>query len=239
MNELQVVERSPKNEVAFGQKAAESLMHIVREKKLARKFGGEKEHLFVEAWEILGQFAGLSAVVRSAGPVEIDGIKGAESFVELVNEQGQVIGGAIALCLRDEPNWKNKPFFQLISMAQTRAVSKAFRIKLGWVASMAGYSGTPAEEMEGVHPERPPTSTPQKKRSSHHEAPTQSSEEVQQPRTPQKEYIEEIRGLMTETQTNELAVCKHYKISSLEEASMEQLDKLMNILLDRKSAMNE
>ena len=237
MNELQVVERSPKNEVAFGQKAAESLMHIVREKKLARKFGGEKEHLFVEAWEILGQFAGLSAVVRSAGPVEIDGVKGAESFVELVDEQGRVIGGAIALCLRDEPNWRNKPFFQLISMAQTRAVSKAFRIKLGWVASMAGYSGTPAEEMDGVHPEPPRTPTPQKKRSSPDGAPTQSPPQKAQPWDSQKEDLAEIEALAQETGSSLPRMLEFFKVGTLDELNKEQVGKVLGKLYDRRDTL--
>jgi hypothetical protein len=42
------------------------------------------------------------------------------------------------------------PFFQLRSMAQTRASAKAFRNVLAWVVVLAGYKPTPAEEMSGV-----------------------------------------------------------------------------------------
>ncbi len=42
------------------------------------------------------------------------------------------------------------PLFQLRSMAQTRAMAKAFRSVLGWVAVLAGYRATPAEELDGV-----------------------------------------------------------------------------------------
>ena len=38
--------------------------------------------------------------------------------------------------------------FQIASMAQTRAVSKAFRLALSWVMTLAGYEPTPAEEMK-------------------------------------------------------------------------------------------
>jgi hypothetical protein len=41
------------------------------------------------------------------------------------------------------------PFFQLRSMAQTRACAKAFRNVLAWVVVLAGYKPTPAEEMPG------------------------------------------------------------------------------------------
>lgn len=42
------------------------------------------------------------------------------------------------------------PEFQLRSMAQTRAGSKALRNILAWVAVLAGYKPTPAEEMDGI-----------------------------------------------------------------------------------------
>ena len=71
------------------------------------------------------------------------------------------------MCLRDEDKWNTRPkykwvdkkripdgeekvpAFQLRSMAQTRACSKAFRNSLSWIVMMAGYSPTPAEEMTG------------------------------------------------------------------------------------------
>jgi len=39
------------------------------------------------------------------------------------------------------------PWFQLASMAQTRAGAKALRNRLAWVVVLAGYKPTPAEEM--------------------------------------------------------------------------------------------
>lgn len=42
---------------------------------------------------------------------------------------------------------KAKPLFQLMSMSQTRACSKACRNKLSWVVVLAGYKPTPIEEM--------------------------------------------------------------------------------------------
>jgi hypothetical protein len=39
------------------------------------------------------------------------------------------------------------PMFQLKSMAQTRALSKAYSIALRWVVILAGYNPTPAEEL--------------------------------------------------------------------------------------------
>lgn len=43
---------------------------------------------------------------------------------------------------------KPTPLFQIRSMAETRASAKALRHKLAWVAVLAGYQPTPAEEMD-------------------------------------------------------------------------------------------
>lgn len=42
------------------------------------------------------------------------------------------------------------PLFQLASMAQTRANAKVHRNVLSWVAVLAGYKPTPAEELDGM-----------------------------------------------------------------------------------------
>lgn len=176
-NELQIIERSPSNDVAFGKKAAKALMDVVKEQGLARKFGGQKEHLYVEAWQLLGQFMEISGESLDAEFCEIDGVKGAKARAILKNSDGMVIGGAEAYCMRDEGNWRNKPWFQLASMAQTRAVSKAFRNRLSWIAVLAGYSGTPAEEMDGVNPAQTPSS-PEKTPPRSTQRPTEAKKEL-------------------------------------------------------------
>jgi len=68
---------------------------------------------------------------------------------------GQVVGAAEAECLRDERNWSDRDDFALRSMAQTRATSKALRLPLGFVVTMAGYDATPLEEMSAEAAPRP------------------------------------------------------------------------------------
>jgi hypothetical protein len=80
--------------------------------------------------------------------VEIFGVKGARARAEVIDlKTGQVVGGAEAYCMRDEESWKEKPWYQLASMAQTRAGAKALRNVLAWVVVLAGYKPTPAEEL--------------------------------------------------------------------------------------------
>src|SRR5262249_527648 len=47
------------------------------------------------------------------------------------------------------------PMFQLASMAQTRANAKVLRNVLSWVAVLAGYKPTPAEEIEDLTTKQP------------------------------------------------------------------------------------
>jgi hypothetical protein len=145
---------NPTEEVKYGADAAVKLLEVVRKAGLARKFGGEKEHLYYEAWQTVGKFYGASARTK-VDHIKIDDVEGAKATAELIDVDGVVVGGAEAYCMRDEKNWKEKPWFQLASMAQTRAGSKAFRNKFAFVASLAGFAGTPAEEMESIDNREP------------------------------------------------------------------------------------
>jgi hypothetical protein len=67
------------------------------------------------------------------------------------NSAGAVISAAEAICTRDERKWQAREEYALKSMAQTRACAKALRNVLAWVAVLAGFEGTPAEEVDRVN----------------------------------------------------------------------------------------
>ncbi len=70
------------------------------------------------------------------------------AYVDLIDvNSGRKLGGASALCSIDEANWRNRDKFARRSMAVTRATSKAYRLSYGWIMALAGYEGTPVEEM--------------------------------------------------------------------------------------------
>jgi len=111
---------------------------------------GGKKHLMVESWQTIGKYYGLVAKPRDAKAVQYGDVKGFEATADIFHvASGQVVSSAQSMCLDDEANWKGKPAFQLMSMAQTRACGKAFRNVLAWVVVLAGYKPTPAEEMTG------------------------------------------------------------------------------------------
>lgn len=72
-----------------------------------------------------------------------------ETEVELFNyETGQFVGNGYAVCSNTERAKLDFDEYAIESMAQTRATGKAFRLKLGYVFKLAGFEGTPAEEMQ-------------------------------------------------------------------------------------------
>lgn len=137
---------NPSQEIQAGTKAATALMEVVDQNKWAVNIQGKK-YLVFEAWQTLGRFYGLTVKTGKSKFVEYGSAKGFEAEAEILNKAGNVVGGAEAVCLDDEPNWKDKPLYSLKSMAQTRAGAKALRQVLSWVAVLAGFQPTPKEEV--------------------------------------------------------------------------------------------
>ena len=164
MNEPQAIARretrTPDQLIAEGREQANALMRVVKEAGLAKDLGGSKPHLEVEAWQTIGRFNGYLTDVVWTRPITEEGIKvGYEARAELVRiDDGAHLIGAEAECRFDEEiekkdgtvikRWDDD--YAVRSMAQTRAQSKLGRMAFAWVAVLAGYSGTPAEEMDGV-----------------------------------------------------------------------------------------
>ena len=143
------VERAPEIVLEEAHKAARALQDVVQSKSNKVMFNGE-QYLELEDWQILARFYGLSSRVVSDKYIVYGDVTGFEATADVIRTDGAIVSSASAMCLSDEKNWKGKPLFQLRSMAQTRAAAKAFRLCLSWVAVLAGYRGTPAEEMDAV-----------------------------------------------------------------------------------------
>jgi hypothetical protein len=133
---------------------------------------GKKRHLYVEAWITLAQFYGCTGRIVRTEDIEIHGVLGFKAHAQVVHDQtGTVLSSAESICMKDEENWGTRPKYewqngervqvgeeqvplhQVMSMAQTRALSKALAAKFRWIVVLGGWSATPAEEMTGnEHP---------------------------------------------------------------------------------------
>jgi hypothetical protein len=160
------------------QQVAELLKDVVVKQELSQKMGAQ-EHLLVEAWQFCGYLLGVSAKITAVRAVvdELTGAAGFEADADaILMSTGTVVSSGQAMCLNNEDNWSFRPkyeyvngerkhtgdvrvpSFQIKSMAQTRAIAKALSNGLRFVVSLAGYSGTPAEDMTGdEHDQRQPS----------------------------------------------------------------------------------
>ena len=149
---------SPIQIMGMARERAQSLKEVIQKKDKPVILKGE-QYLEYEDWQVLGEFYGRGVRTHGATPIVIDGVHGFKASADLIDRKtGNQIGGAEAYCMRDEAQWKDKPSFQLASMAQTRAGSKAYSNNLRWVVVLVGFKGTPAEEMESMERVSPPVS---------------------------------------------------------------------------------
>jgi hypothetical protein len=144
-----VLEGDPQAQLDYAQKAAKALMQRVQSKPKQVIIGG-KTYLEFGDWQTLARFFGATVGVEWTKPIERNGkLEGYEARA-IVYQHGETISAAEASCMKVERNWAGRDEFAVKSMAQTRASAKALRNAFGWVAELAGYSSTPAEEMDGV-----------------------------------------------------------------------------------------
>lgn len=129
---------------------ADALRDVLRSQGMIQRIAN-RDHVKVEGWTTLGAMLGVTPVCVWTRPVD----KGWEARVEARTLDGRIIGAAEAECLRSESTWKSRDDFAIRSMAQTRATSKALGSVLRFVVTLAGYSGTPAEEVMDEPQRRP------------------------------------------------------------------------------------
>jgi hypothetical protein len=120
--------------------------HVV-EQRLYTSIQG-KNYVHVEGWQfaggLMGTFPRVVAIENLSGTVEIKW----RADVEIVSlKTGEVISRGFAICSSKESKKKAFDEYAILSMAQTRAIGKAYRNVIGWVMKAAGYEGTPQEEM--------------------------------------------------------------------------------------------
>jgi hypothetical protein len=147
VNELEV--RTEFTPLAFdlqrGAAIARQLRDYIAQARMTVRIQG-RDYVRIEGWQVLCHLCQLPLPsIVSVRREERD--NGYCYIAEAVLQHGVREYRAYGLCSSTEPNWANKPEFQLMSMAQTRAVGKVLRLLLGWVVTLAGYEPTPAEEM--------------------------------------------------------------------------------------------
>ena len=141
-------------------KLSTELSQLIKEKGLSSNIQG-KQFVNVEGWQFAGASLGLMPIITLTTDLSKDDEIKYMATCEVRNiTSGQLVATGIALCSNKE---KTKRFFDeyaILSMAQTRAIGKAYRNLLAWLMKAAGFEGTPAEEMDFAAKEETPTKKP-------------------------------------------------------------------------------
>ena len=141
----------PATQVALATAMANALSGIVEDKELFTMIGGKK-HLQAEAWQTVVAFDNANPVTEWCNPIRDDEntVIAYEAKVNIV-KGGEIIASGIMACGLDEFPCRGQQGYgkhrAAMSSAQTWAGAKAARTKYAWVVTLAGYSGTPAEEL--------------------------------------------------------------------------------------------
>ena len=141
-------------------KLSTELSKLIKEKGLSSNIQG-KQFVNVEGWQFAGASLGLMPIITSTQDLSNETAIKYMATCEVRNiTTGQLVATGIALCSNAEKTKRYFDEYAILSMAQTRAIGKAYRNLLAWLMKAAGFEATPAEEMDFVHEEPKKTSKP-------------------------------------------------------------------------------
>lgn len=175
-----------------------------------------KNYVNVEGWQIAGAFMGIFPVVDKVEDLSEGNTYRYRAEVSLYDSSERLVGRGVAICTNKERGKTGFDEYAVASMAQTRAVGKAFRMKIGWLLKVAGYETTPAEEMDAVVQEATVVERPTPKPSP---VPTDPPAEEPTPSSKQLGWLKNHyfkAGMSEEQVTIELGKLKTMKQASAE-----------------------
>ena len=136
---------------------ASELSKLIKEKGLSSNIQG-KQFVNVEGWQFCGASLGLMPIITNTQDLSNETTIKYMATCEVRNiNTGNVVATGIALCSNAEKTKRYFDEYAILSMAQTRAIGKAYRNLLAWLMKAAGFEATPAEEMDFVveEPKKP------------------------------------------------------------------------------------
>lgn len=136
------------------------LSKLIREKGLSSNIQG-KQFVNVEGWQFAGASLGLMPIITETKDLSNESVIKYMATAEVRNiNTGAIVSTGIALCSNSEKTKRYFDEYAILSMAQTRAIGKAYRNLLAWLMKAAGFEATPAEEMDFAHDEPKKPSKP-------------------------------------------------------------------------------
>jgi hypothetical protein len=138
---------NPAEVIQDAARIASVLADLINKRKLYTVVKGNK-YVHVEGWGLMMAMLKVSPHITKCEKLERGAEIAYEAEVELLSQEGKLIGRASAICSSKEDHKSNQPEYAIRSMAQTRAVGKASRLSFGWIMKLSGYEPTPSDEMD-------------------------------------------------------------------------------------------
>lgn len=139
---------SMKPTLAKTKKMAQELTKFITDNNLTANIAG-KQYVMVEGWEFAGSQLGLGNTIEDVQNQSSD--KEIKYFVKAEVRHlttGNLVSSGYAVCSNQEKSKKSFDEYAILSMAQTRAIGKAYRNTLAWLIKAAGFEPTPVEEID-------------------------------------------------------------------------------------------
>lgn len=137
-----------KPSLANTKKMAVELAKFIDDNRLSAIIAGKK-YVMVEGWQFAGSQLNLVAIVDDAEDISKENEVRYKSKAEVFHvPTGTLISRGFAICSKNETKKSSFDEYAIASMAQTRAIGKAYRNNLSWLMKLAGFEGTPAEEID-------------------------------------------------------------------------------------------
>jgi hypothetical protein len=222
------------------------LAKFIKENRLYQNIQG-KEYVNVEGWQYAGSRLGILPVVDQVINISTDDEIKYQAKVNLLDLRSQqIVGAGFAICSNKEQGKRYYQEFAIASMAQTRAIGKAYRNILAWIIRAAGYEPTPVEEMDysgneqTAKPAVPTEKKPTMKTTSVSSSASENEEQsvsVRYASAKQKEEI--IRLLNNPTITRQEKTKMLLNINRFdEERAAQAIEKLKKVIEDREEGQS-
>lgn len=134
--------------------------HVIQNELFTRI--SDKNYVHVDGWQFAGALLGTYPIITEVIDLSSKDEMKWKAVAEVIDRAtGKVVSRGFSVCSNKETKKKSFDEFAILSMAQTRAIGKAYRNVIGWVMKLAGYESTPSEDMMKVG-EVPPPPAPAK-----------------------------------------------------------------------------
>ena len=133
------------------QKLARGMLDFIKQTKLSVSIKN-KQYIQVDGWQFLSISLNLTPIITEVQNLSNEIELKYRAECKLFNKEILVSTG-IGICSNKELSKKQFDEYAICSMAQTRAIGKAYRNRFGFIAKLAGFEPTPADEMDEVFKE--------------------------------------------------------------------------------------